>query len=449
MTYLFGDSTPSLLRVNFIELLRDALDFAVQVAQAADRLDQGRERLRARKQAAEVELQRIEAIDTAVQRAVAGSPTGASESAAARCAQAVSAAAAAAVKAEAEAVRARLAEDTARIDEAAARDRESCAAALGALLVKHDLPETTSSFALALADGARYAARLAGTTRYGLAATLELEVPAAHLFGHPLRLDKVVERLEVEAPEESGWLQKKVRLRGQRLEKHWLSGADFRPEGDVLRLRADADGGGGGFDVALGGPERPRLIRVGEGLTPEPFEVSEADAPKLRELRDKLAAAAAELHGQRKALVEATLDGKPVGLLAAPLQLAERVVIALAPTVQEIARHSLTPTELVLKRLLADDRREEIFVSKAELARKLEQLPEGRRALFEPLGLLAPAAAHDAPPTAPKVAAAEVSSPGIPVDERAIVIEADPEDEPPAPRPPPPPPLPKPTGSAA
>jgi hypothetical protein len=55
--------------------------------------------------------------------------------------------------------------------------------------------------------------------------------------------------------------------------------------------------------------------------------------------------------------------------------------------VQSVAARSLSPTELVIKRMLADGRREEIFVERAELVRKLDPLPAAHRALFAPLGL--------------------------------------------------------------
>ena len=45
MTYLYGDSTPSTLRRNFLEFLRDALDFCVYVLQADARIQLGRARI--------------------------------------------------------------------------------------------------------------------------------------------------------------------------------------------------------------------------------------------------------------------------------------------------------------------------------------------------------------------------------------------------------------------
>jgi hypothetical protein len=68
--------------------------------------------------------------------------------------------------------------------------------------------------------------------------------------------------------------------------------------------------------------------------------------------------------------------------------LAARIIEAIAPTIREIARHSLSPRELVLKRVLGDDRREEIFVARAELSAKVAPLPASARKVFAPLGVI-------------------------------------------------------------
>ena len=41
MPYLYGDSTPSTLEINYIDFLRDALDFAAQVLLADERQSVG------------------------------------------------------------------------------------------------------------------------------------------------------------------------------------------------------------------------------------------------------------------------------------------------------------------------------------------------------------------------------------------------------------------------
>ena len=68
-------------------------------------------------------------------------------------------------------------------------------------------------------------------------------------------------------------------------------------------------------------------------------------------------------------LVEAKIDGEAMRTHAKPTLLVERLIATMAPVVQEIAARSQSPGELVLRRLLSGDRREEIFLSKSELKR--------------------------------------------------------------------------------
>jgi hypothetical protein len=67
--------------------------------------------------------------------------------------------------------------------------------------------------------------------------------------------------------------------------------------------------------------------------------------------------------------------------------LVERLVAVMAPVTQEIARRSPSASELVLKRLVSGGRREEIFVAKAELVKRLDGLEPQLRTVFDPLGL--------------------------------------------------------------
>jgi hypothetical protein len=176
-------------------------------------------------------------------------------------------------------------------------------------------------------------------------------------------------------------------------------------DGATLKLRIAPDGTGAGFDV-LFSKEAPhvRMLRVAEqqpeGQAEQPFEVDEEDAKKLVVLYSKLATAATELTGHRRRVVDAKLDNEAMRNHSKPTLLAERLIATMTPVVQEIAARSHSPGELVLRRLLSGDRREEIFLSKSELKQKLEPLSEANRALFDPLWLIvppAPAGKTDAP----------------------------------------------------
>jgi hypothetical protein len=428
MTYLYGDSTPSTLDVNFIEFLRDAVEFCVQVLLADQSIVAGQARTRSLDHVTADEIERLEKVGELAAQAFDDVPWGEENSAASRCVAAIVRSAGELVRTETAEVLAALDAEINKRDAQAARERDGCVKALGALLVKHDLPDMTLDLHLALVSGAaRYGCRARLTTGFGLDAVVELDIPANHLFERVVRVDRLAERLEVHTPEMAGWLHKEVKLRAQHLEKHYVTALSIKASGGTLKLRTAADGTGPGYDIAFASEApRVRLARVDEREGPPemPFEVEEADAAKLLALYEKLAAAATELARHRKGIVDATLDGELLRTHARPALLVERLIAIMAPTVQEIASRSHSPGELVLRRLLGDGRREEIFLSKEELKRKLEPLVESNRALFGPLWLdgsggVAPAPSvntrkYPASAQADRPTAPLVSSPGAP-----------------------------------
>ena len=408
MSYLYGDSTPSALQLNYIELLRDSLDFCVQALLADQRMLDGVAGIRAQEQAKTRDMGRLENLGSAVARAVAGALPGDADPTTARCAAAVLHATDEIVRAQIAESRAALAAELAKADAAAAAERDGCAKALEALLRKHELPETTATQELVLVGGARYVCRARLLTPFGLDTLTDLDVPSGHMFAEALRVERVLDRLEVQAPEVGGWLHKEVKLRPQRLERLYVTELFVGGDESTLRLRAAPEGASAGFDVLFREePPRVRLVRVEEREAPAapPFEAGEADSARLLVLQERLAHAAAELARHRKAVVSAGFDGKPLGTDQHLPVLVGRLVATMAPVVQEIAARSQAPGELVLRRLLGDDRREEIFVSKADLKSKLEPLRESNRALFDPLwaegGAQAPNGPARKPPPVP------------------------------------------------
>jgi hypothetical protein len=388
MSYLYGDSTPSALEVNYIEFLRDGVEFCVQVLLADQRIVDGRTQIRALEQATAAEIVRLQKAGALVPKAFEGAATGEPGSATARCVTAIVRAAADLVRGTATDIRSTLDAEVNKRDADAAAEREACVEALERLLVKHDLPGMKSELSLVLVGGARYVCRANVTTGFGLGAIVDLDVPVGHLFERVVRVDRLADRLEVLAPELGGWLHKEVKLRPQHLERHHVVELSIGAVRATLKLRATPDGSGGGFDVMFAGDTDPvRLVRVDEQGKSEdpPFEVEEVDVPKLLAVREKLAVAATELAAHRKTVSDAKIDGEPLASVSKPALIAERLIATMAPVVQEIATRSHSPGELVLRRLLGGDRREEIFLSKQELKQKLEPLNDANRALFDPL----------------------------------------------------------------
>ena len=398
MTYLFGDSSPSNLDFDYIEFLREALDFSVQVLAAHERMMQGAARAVEVRLAGEAEVKRLESLGAALARSVEAFDIGAAESPTAQCAGALLRGAAETVRSAIDRVNGSGAADVARLEDEARRDRERCVEALGAFLARHDLPKMTTELRLQQENGTGYAARLYLRALENLAAIVELEVPPAHPFAQVARVDKLVERLEVHAPESGGWLRKEVKLRPQRLDKEFITAVVANDDATQIQLRTAADGTGVGFDLTV--PQngvRVSLRRVGEGSELPPFDLDETDSSKIRELKDKVLASAADLKRMRKALVEAALGDKPLSEDRDPKVIVQHLVAEMAPVVREITKRSLAPTELVLKRQTGDGRREEIFVSRRDLQVKLRPLGKEARAVFAPLELGEPPA--EDPPT--------------------------------------------------
>jgi hypothetical protein len=113
---------------------------------------------------------------------------------------------------------------------------------------------------------------------------------------------------------------------------------------------------------------------------------------------------------KRQRLIEAKYGDVDFHQVPTFVDVVDRLVMQLAPIAHEIARHSLEPDELVLRWRLADDRREEIFVSKTTLREKYERLPRDAWKLFEPLGLSAPLSRSLPPRAASEPGAAAVRS---------------------------------------
>jgi hypothetical protein len=399
MSYLYGDSTPSSLEINFVEFLGDCLDFCAQLLVSTDRMQREGEHGDSLRRAADADMARLEKLAAAVSMAVSDCSSGDADDPTVRCAAAIVRAASDLAKSEIESVSTALKHELARLDAIATDERARCAKALETLLMRHDLPQSTKRLTLQSQANGPYAARLRSTTPFGVQTTVELGVPSSHLYSHVVRVDRLVDRLEVQAPDIGGWLHKEVKMRPQRLDKLHVIHLDLDAEESSMKLRASADGSGPGFDVIVRETApQVSLMRRGDrdGAPETPFDVLEPDAAALLQLFEKLRTPARELAGHRKALADARLDDQPLRDHQGPSVLVERLVAIIAPITQEISRRSPSATELVLKRLVSGGRREEIFVTKAELREKLDRVPLAMRSVFHPLGLGTENGAHTA-----------------------------------------------------
>ncbi len=415
MRFLFGDSTESSLEVNYLAFLRDAIDAGVGLLVADAGLATAQQAHDARTQATEETVRAIEELGRATLRRV--EPLVDGEAPIHRCAAAIVLAVGEVIEREVGRARSGVAADLQLREDAMTPHRRQAAAALGALIAQHDLPDAEETITVAW-EGAAYAARLRQRAGFGLVVSAALDVPSESLFAHDLRVDKIVDGLELHMPEAAGWVKKIIKVIPHKMGRHHVAEVTSAKEGVAVRLRASHEPGAAGVDVTVGETGAVTLVRVGSGAEPE-LELDERDLPGLRALAARLEEALKALRSGRRAMLDASLDGRSLTELMTLRPLVERLVGHMAPVVTQIAKHSQAPHELVLRLLLGDNRREEIFLPRSELIAKLAPLPAEARQVFAPLGLV------DEEPAAAAPAAAAPAAPAPEEQGEAIEIEAE------------------------
>jgi hypothetical protein len=387
MEFLYGDSTPSPLASNFLEFLRDAIDFGVFALHIDDEIATIGERGRGISLAAEQEVEQLETLGRAVAAVIDGTSKGADDSETTRCATQLAATSADAIASAIAAVREKLEGRRAEIAGEESAQREALFKALEALLLPHSPPESVVSVRIARGPTRGYVAWRHGETPFDLRWRIELGIPSGNAFGGEAPMERLAPRVEIHAPEQAGWLKKEVKLKAQRLDKLALTEAVDDGRTVTLKLRNDAAGAHGldlEVDLEAGSASAARA-----GASDDPsagtFELTAEDVSGLVGVAEQVRKAAGELTATQ--LVEATLEDRELRQETTFAGLVGQLVSLMAPIVQDVSRHSLTPTELVLRRQLSSERREEIFVAKATLREKFKPLRPELRAIFERLEL--------------------------------------------------------------
>lgn len=419
MNYLYGDSTTSTLKSNFLEFLRDAIDFAVFVLQADTRMKEGRVRVRVLGEESDAESGRLERFITSVSRAVQDGEKGAPGSPTALCGDRLASLIVDAHRASIDGIRHDLSEAIARIEADEAAGRDACVKALGELLAPHEPPDASTVLGLGLLDSGRYDATLEGKAEPALAWTLEVGVPDGHAWSSPMRVERLLPHLEIRAPQLAGWISKEVKVRPLRIERYVVTQLVDDATTVRVELRTEPTSGVGvdfEVDPDKGAVTKAQRVGPADDQSVGVFDLQVEDVPLVVELAQKLRESLGGL--ERRANVAATFDGAEFRTLPTFVDFVERLVAMMAPICQEISARSLTPNELVIRRLLSNDRREEIFVAKATLREKLAVLPAESRALFAPLGLdVVQQSKPSAPPSEPPPVRSELppSAPPPPI----------------------------------
>ncbi len=387
MRFLLGDSTDAGLEVNYLQVVKDVIDCSVGLLEHEGMMATAGDRRRTLERDATIVMAALKELgerSTELAEAVAKEHH---ENSIGRCAEAIVASTRVTVETELADVRAVLAADLAKVAQDDQALRAKGAEGIDKLLRAHELPAAERITEVTWA-AASVTAVMRQKTPYGVEATVGLEIPAGSELTVDLRVDRLAEHAELATLEVGGgWLKKSDKLVPYKIGRYHVVKVTAGAAGDtVVRLRATADLTSAGFELVR---QASGEVAV-ETVTGEPVReltIDPAQRGAVVALVTKLDAAVRGLADRKTGLVQVTVDGKAVAEQARSGVLAERLIHAIAPTVKRIAAHSRNPDELVLRRMLGEDRREEIFVPVADLTRRWAKLPDAARDVFAQLGL--------------------------------------------------------------
>jgi hypothetical protein len=373
----FGDGTPFPLDEGFLEVLVDAVGACTAMLTATALLEERHARARTRQHELMEDECRLERFEQTV-RMAAMTPASANRPKPTPAELAFRRTVAAmqhAVKHSREQLKTSVAENAAELGwaEAAAQ----VALSVAGFFERHMLPGAVWSWAWDATAGSPSFEATARGAQFTVAFELERDV----LWRAPIRLSALAPGVVIDLPRRR-WFGKPVVVPTP-LDRCVLVGARCDPEGHRLEIQERA-GAAPGWRITLprdGTASATAFDRRGRAIAVEPITPSQLDA-----LVDAIDL---QLRTRRCARRTRTvfLGGVPVDRLDDTTTAARALLDELGPIVREIRARSVVPGELSLKRDVAAGMREEVFVSRVQLAACYASLPPQYRHLLDAIGV--------------------------------------------------------------
>lgn len=386
--YIYGNSSPSNLNHDYLEFLRLSLDFSVAVLQSETKIAALHTGIKEAKENAQIERVQIIEMTKKISDSIDTATNSTSTAMAISLRENLRVAFGNEVARTQATIESTLEANISRASAKITSEREANVKRLETILLNCDLPDSKKRYSVTLSESDSYVAKLDSISDDLLHFETLLHIPANSIFSQPIRIDSLMPELQINIPEAGGWLKRGMKVTPQKLAKEYVFEISQKPDGSsLLSLRNSPKEGQAGYDILFQGKGVwvTRITKQQEAG--EPYQISEPDAQQLLLLHETLHEAATQISWNRNSLSVAEIAGVPLATHPEPDELILWLIEHMTPIVIEISKNSLNPTELVLKRVLSDDRREEIFTSKTELFAKLNPLTSKHKAYFAPLGL--------------------------------------------------------------
>lgn len=381
--YRYGDGTPFPLDENFIETLTTAVETCTNAFLPLAELDQRRERAREARKGGERESQKLADLEKAITATLAGfivldkKAAGVTHQVADKLAVAAKTAIADArrqVEARVQQLEAQAAPKT---------SSDGIVRALAPFFEQHQLPKSTWIMSWD-ARGAEVAADAVATSgKLTSAYSLGVDPHRA-----PIRVDTVAQGVVVHMMKRGMFGKAKPapidlgKYVVVAFERSLRAGHER-----VITLKEQANKASPGLRFAISDNEAtwvtisPTGDAEGEA---NPLDLEDVEA--VRRLVDGTNTALEGLTQHRR-LVDLTFAGEPIADLVEPRLVPFELLAQLTPLARTIREKSRMSGELVLKRDIGDNRREELFVPRSQLAAQFVSLPPEYRRPFEDMGI--------------------------------------------------------------
>lgn len=229
------------------------------------------------------------------------------------------------------------------------------------------------------------------TLTHAMGIVCEFDIDAGSTsWAKPRKVSEFTTGVDLMIGAKKAWFSSQVTPERIHLDDYFIGDVDMLDDGCLLLLRKKPDQPdafvftasrvNGALDVRV---DRPGMAEA--SALPEKLEAS--DVAIFERLYASLQGSTTKLTSLRSRLRACRVDNVNALDPAGSLRLVERMVSLFAPTVAEIAARSPNQHELSLKRETDEGKREELYLRREDLHKKMEPLPgEGRR-IFAPLGL--------------------------------------------------------------
>jgi hypothetical protein len=373
------------LSINYLDYLRLTLEFSVSVLESQSRVKELYAQAKQKKLVVEHEAKNLDTLQRIVAESLITVESKITAPRAIECAGVLRAITANEIVRTKEMIQDTLSRDLAQIQDTVAWERAENERRLEKLLLQYDIPGSEYRVGMSVLDETGYQVELTTRSDLDVDAVILLSVPADHLLSRPIRIDSIDPELSIKIPQNSSWGWKDIKVRPQRLAKEYVASITPRAEGIHMALRNGFAESHSGYDIALN-DNQVTVTRIARQEVGEAFAVDAEDATRLVTFIQTIYASVYTLTSYRRMVKQINIEGVPLSRYTEPETLVRRLLEQAGPVAREIASRSRSPGELILKRVLGDDRREEIFVSVTELKQLYAGLSKHQRKLFTPLG---------------------------------------------------------------